>query len=234
VNNGMMPENGPGRPSRYIPDWERLDAAIKRMMVCGFNRDEAREDLCHAIADSKVQVRVALSNPRRIFSGGNVRSPVHLKPADIDWNHSRPTAPWWCGPMPGQHQNWDGGKEDVKLVEVSTADVIDLFCTKDLSVERGNASAGAHSSADAAKFAQEQTGHATERTAATGGKNARRPSLAERIAAELRELYPKGKPAKKFEEIRRDLKARPNVGGFETRTLQTALRMAWSGTSGAA
>ena len=45
--------------------------------------------------------------------------------------------------MPGQHQNWDGGKEVVELVEVSTGDVIDLFCTKDVSVEQSNVSAEA-------------------------------------------------------------------------------------------
>lgn len=51
----------------------------------------------------------------------------------------------------------------------------------------------------------------------------RQAPLAERLAAELREMFPGGRPAKKVEEIYRALKSRPNVGGFSQRTLEAAL-----------
>jgi hypothetical protein len=86
-------EDGSGRPARYIPDWERLDAAVNRMAACGFDEGEATEDLCRAIADCRARVRVTLAKPKRIFSGGNVRPPAHLQPTDLDWEHSRPSAP---------------------------------------------------------------------------------------------------------------------------------------------
>jgi hypothetical protein len=55
----------------------------------------------------------------------------------------------------------------------------------------------------------------------------RQAPLAERIAAELREMFPGGRPPKKVKEIDRALKGRPNVGGFSRRTLEAAINRAW-------
>ena len=172
VNDDTVANRGRGRPSRYVPDLGTADSAVNRMMACGFKKDEARVDLCRAIADRKVHILVVRAERKELTWPHDTVAPPHaLKPADIDWENSRPSAKWRTGPMIGDYWSIEEWKErQIELVEVSTVDVIDLFCPKEVSVERGNASAGVHPSADAAKFAQEQTGHATGRAAATRGQ----------------------------------------------------------------
>ena len=115
----------------YIPDWEPLSDAVKRIMASSVEESEAKADLCHAIADRKISVRVILAGGKGVFSGGNVAPPVHLEPDDLDWGNSRPRAPWSIGPMLGQHYAWlDGWKKELfDRVEVSTADVLEKLCT---------------------------------------------------------------------------------------------------------
>jgi hypothetical protein len=115
----------------YIPDWEPLPAAVKRIMASSVEESEAKANLCHAIADGKISVRVTLAGGKGAFSGGNVAPPAHLEPDDLDWDNSRPNAPWSIGPMPGQHYAWLDGwkKERFDRVEVSTADVLETLCT---------------------------------------------------------------------------------------------------------
>jgi hypothetical protein len=55
----------------------------------------------------------------------------------------------------------------------------------------------------------------------------RGPTLAQRLADELKTMFPDGRPAKRVEEIRRDLQTRPGVGNFGQRTLEEALKQAW-------
>jgi hypothetical protein len=64
-----------------------------------------------------------------VFSNGNVGVPLHLAPSDFDWKLSRPFAQWSIGPRLGEHYLWVGGweKRPIDLIEVSTADVIDVL-----------------------------------------------------------------------------------------------------------
>lgn len=55
----------------------------------------------------------------------------------------------------------------------------------------------------------------------------RGPSLAERLSAELKAMYPSGRPAMRVQEIIRALAARPNIGEFGETTLKTAMRRAF-------
>jgi hypothetical protein len=59
----------------YTPDWEPLADALKRVMATGASEDEAKLDLCRAVADRKIdfQVRIASDYPMRgrVFSDGN-------------------------------------------------------------------------------------------------------------------------------------------------------------------
>jgi hypothetical protein len=112
----------------YIPDWEPLSDAVKRIMASSVEESEAKADLCHTIADRKISVRVILAGGKGVFSGGNVAPPVHLDPKDLDWDNSRPRAPWKIGPALGQYGWLDDWKmEEITLVEVSTTEVIELL-----------------------------------------------------------------------------------------------------------
>lgn len=66
----------------YTPDWERLADALQRVMAAGASEDESKLDLCRAVADGKIRVRVRIAGSgNRVFSGGNVRVPPILGPA---------------------------------------------------------------------------------------------------------------------------------------------------------
>jgi hypothetical protein len=109
--------------------------ALNRVMVTGATEDEAKSDLCRAVADQKIGIRVRISAADysmggRIFANGNVGVPVHLKPSDFDWVQSRPLAQWRIGPKPGQHYAWLGGWENrpIDLIELFTNDVTEVLC----------------------------------------------------------------------------------------------------------
>ena len=118
----------------YTPDWEPIADALKRVMATGVSEDEAKTDLCRAVADRKIkiQVRIAQNDGRRgqVFSGPNVEVPVHLSPNDLDWSRSCPLKPWSIGPVGPQRYVWIGGweKRPIDLIEVPTSDVSRILC----------------------------------------------------------------------------------------------------------
>ena len=114
----------------YIPDWEPLGDALKRVMETGASEEEAKTDLCRAVADGKIHVRVRIARSDRLFRNGNVGVPPHLKPGDLDWVQSRPFARWPIGPKLGEHYSWISGWENwpLDLIELWTADVIEVLC----------------------------------------------------------------------------------------------------------
>ncbi len=120
--------------SGYTPHWGALADALKRVMATGSSEDEAKTDLCRAMADRKIGVRVRIAASDlgmrgQVFSRGNVEVPPHLGPGDLDWVQSRPLKRWSIGPMPGQHYSWIGGWKDrpIDFIELSTADVAEIF-----------------------------------------------------------------------------------------------------------
>lgn len=119
----------------YIPDWEPLADALKRVMATGASEEEAKTDLCRAVADGKIRVRVriATSHYKRgsVFSGGNVVVPAHLAPRDFDWARSRPIAQWRIGPRIGEHYFWNSENLPLDFIELWTADVAQVLCNRD-------------------------------------------------------------------------------------------------------
>jgi hypothetical protein len=120
----------------YIPSWESLADALKRVIAADVseNEDKAKLDLCRAVADRKINVRVRIAptdHGRRgqLFSDGNVGVPAHLKPDDLDWAKSCPFAQWEIGPRPGEHYAWNWAYRPLDLIELSTADVIEILCS---------------------------------------------------------------------------------------------------------
>jgi hypothetical protein len=113
----------------------RLADALQRVMAAGASEDESKTDLCRAMADRKIDVRVTIAasdNERQgqVFSGGNVGVPPHLGPGDLEWAQSRPLGQWLIGPRPGEHYTWIGGWKDrpLSLIEAFTADVVAVLC----------------------------------------------------------------------------------------------------------
>lgn len=120
----------------YTPDWEPLADALKRVMATGASEGEAKLDLCRAVADRKIRVRVRIAKHARkgqVFSGGNVKVPPHLASGDFDWKLSQPLEQWRIGPRWGERREpeWVRGWEywPLDLIELSTADVTNVLCS---------------------------------------------------------------------------------------------------------
>ncbi len=119
----------------YTPYWEPLAHALERVTATGVTEDAARTDLCRAVADGKVNVRlrVEASVPLiggRVLLGANIRVPQHLAPGDFDWVQSRPLKPWPVGPSGPQHYSvpwWDWQNQPIELIELATGDVLSIF-----------------------------------------------------------------------------------------------------------
>jgi hypothetical protein len=114
----------------YTRDWEPIAVALKRVTATGVKEDEAKTDLCGALADGKIALRVRIATSGKLYIGGNVSVPPHLTPGDLDWVQSRPLAQWQIGPRPGEHYSWQEGWENrpLDLIELSTADVVEILC----------------------------------------------------------------------------------------------------------
>jgi Queuosine biosynthesis protein QueC len=55
---------GTGSGGRYIPDWERLVTAARRVVATGVNEAAARVDLCRVISDRKIKVRFRVARKK--------------------------------------------------------------------------------------------------------------------------------------------------------------------------
>ena len=130
----------------YVPDWQPLAAALERVMATGATEDNAKLDICRAVADQKIDVRVRIAASEydlggRSFSDGNVGVPLRLNPRDFDWVRSRPLSRWSIGPMLGEHYTWTSGwsEQSLDLIELSTRDVRRILCGDDLAAQLGSA-----------------------------------------------------------------------------------------------
>jgi hypothetical protein len=133
----------------YVRVWESLGDTLKRVISSGLSRKEAKTDLCHAIADRKIGIRLTVafetdaftayrqmvtkaqglgSYPKHpadaaeYFEGANVKVPSMLKPNDFDWQKSRPRKPWPIRPRGGRRGEWKWCLPS--LIELRTAEVL--------------------------------------------------------------------------------------------------------------
>lgn len=117
----------------YTPDWVSIADALTRVVNSGVAEDQAKLDLCRAVADRRINVRVRIALADRtgrgqVFSNGNVGVPPHLAPEDLDWVHSCPLKPWAIGPMLGQHYSgWKWENRSLDLIELATDDVSEVL-----------------------------------------------------------------------------------------------------------
>jgi hypothetical protein len=123
----------------YTPDWEPLRAALKRVVAAGIDQDQAQLDICGALADQKIAIRVTIDPADHDYGNspiyrGNVEVPPHLSPQDFDWAHSRPWREWQVGPNPSAPAeryfslaSWK--PRTIMLIELRTGDVSMLLCS---------------------------------------------------------------------------------------------------------
>jgi hypothetical protein len=122
----------------YTPDWEPLAQALKRVVASGVPQSRAETEICQAIADRKIGIRALIQRAApdvggKILLGGNVGVPPRLKPADFDWDKSRPFEPWNTGPdegNPGERYlaSWPWKPRPIEWIELSTSDVMEILC----------------------------------------------------------------------------------------------------------
>jgi hypothetical protein len=168
----------------YVPAWERLSDAIRRIMAGGRPKELAQADLCQAIADGTVNIRCQLQERR---GSGNTSKDVlegkdfqitEIKPEDLDWELSRPLKPWFvrrgCYSIPG---TWD-----LAWIKVWSADVTKALCViraQDQSAQRAASETPASSSRPALDSQETPIGSsrrltAGPRTASAAGPGRRR------------------------------------------------------------
>jgi hypothetical protein len=178
--------SGDGGGRRYIPDWERMLDAAKRVMATGLKEGEAKLDLCHAISDRKIKIRFLVAKEEgfgtiheivqgTVRQGSDVDIPSHLDPRDFDWLQSRPRKPWRDirGVSVLETHWW------FEWIEVSRDDVTRVLCG---GAESGHASPEGHG---ARKPPQRRRGKS-------------RPAR-ERARGVIKELYPDGVPGQATE-----------------------------------
>ena len=121
-----------------VTEWERLSVALTRVMAGGIPEDEAKTNICNAIADRKIRVRFLVAKGEgsllAIFTGGHVHDgeevdiPSPLTPGDFNWGLSRPLKPWQrIGPWSLDLWGW----WHFQWLELSSADVTKLFVAID-------------------------------------------------------------------------------------------------------
>jgi hypothetical protein len=107
----------------YVSEWEPLlDATHRVMATAGMSKDQAQIDICRAIADGAIKIRGALGRhgyqtaKGAVLQGADFQIPPEIKPADLDWEKSRPRKP----SIPGF---WD-----LEWIQVCRADVTKALC----------------------------------------------------------------------------------------------------------
>jgi len=138
----------------YAPDWEPLASALNRVVAAGATKDQAKRDLCLAIADGKIAARVRLAaKPHQpeiaLLSGVHIDVPSHLSPKDLDWRHSRPGKPWPLAQiLPGESVMMYISRaghlveRTINLIELCTSDVTTVLCVTGTNSNKESVRAG--------------------------------------------------------------------------------------------
>jgi hypothetical protein len=91
----------------HEPKWECLSLTLKRLMASGAAEKDAKRDLCNAIADKKIRLRLRFAwrpTTQDFLTGRDkpdteiryvkkVQIPAILKPGDFDWQRSQVRKP---------------------------------------------------------------------------------------------------------------------------------------------
>jgi hypothetical protein len=86
-----------------VPEWETLAESLTRAVATGWEQEQAKRQICSWITDRDVGFRVKVDRtdpdiPGEIRHGQQVKPPINLGPADLDWLLSKPHVAWEIGP----------------------------------------------------------------------------------------------------------------------------------------
>jgi len=98
------------------------------MKSAGISREQAETDLCRALSDGDIEVRIKLAkhsfrlqtSSEDPVGGSDLQIPTQLKPSDFDWQRSRPIRPWFISKRSPRH----GGQWYLEWIEVSAKHVM--------------------------------------------------------------------------------------------------------------
>ena len=142
----------------YVPRWMGLAVALESAMETGASKPEAMAEVCAAIADRAVGVRVLIDKSvsdvgGKTLEGRLVGVPTQLRPEDFDWVASRPLKPWNTGPAPRDYAAmWIWKPRRIVRVDLATADVARIWGGRHSAPElQGQSSANIAAPADHAK-----------------------------------------------------------------------------------
>ena len=122
MGGGFMP---------YVRAWKRLSEAVTCVMAAAHcSQEEAKADICQAIADGAIKIRGKLKRhttrrmtSKDVLAGVDLQIPPDIKPNELDWVQSRPLKPW---PVRRERFRIPGFWE-LEWIELSSADVASVL-----------------------------------------------------------------------------------------------------------
>ena len=203
----------------YIPEWETIADALRRLIAAGSTVSGAKRDLCDAIADKAISVQLILApdarlnQPELVVSVAHFDVPARVNPRDIDWKRSRPNKPWPLTARPPSEPMTVylarvGHLLERKLgtIKVRTSEVTKVLCPTGSKVES----------------------NATPRE---GDRVLRGGAMSICIRRAINDIWPGGRPPKGLRAKERNIKIierlksqNISVPGDPTRTIQRVLR----------
>jgi len=120
------------------PKWERLGEAVARLTAIGIDEGHAKQNICRAISDRRIKIKVRVAREEGIGSfgehvagtvqsGNEVEIPTDLDPSDLDWQASRPVKAWRDVRQPHSALNGSWRIEWIELLIESGDEATECF-----------------------------------------------------------------------------------------------------------
>lgn len=115
----------------YISKWEELREALARVMATGIGEDAAKRDICNALGDGNISVRIRRSSDPEWRVSKDVFIPPRLYPDDFcwflsRWQYTNPLHRYQlglCQDLPDGLRLWDAA-----TIELCREDVTNALC----------------------------------------------------------------------------------------------------------
>jgi hypothetical protein len=210
----------------YDSKWGLMSPVCERVMMppTGLPEDEAQNDICQAIADRAVNIRVTLqkhatrgSRSSDVLEGKDLEIPTTLKPEDFDWEQSRPLKPWFVRrgtySLPGY---WH-----LEKIELCRTDVINALCPAARPVEQG----GSEPSAASRSGPRLESNAVDLNRGASARRRGARPRKFEQVCGAMRDDLRQGRrtPAELETMLEKNLAATYGVSRDTARKARTAV-----------